>query len=144
MKITAERIIRGDLRTIWNIETDVNSWPKWDPHEEAARFDGPFAVGQKGWSKPRGGPEANWVITAVEKPRRWALDNPVFGGKLEVEKTYEAVDKEQVRCTKTMVVKGILVPLFWLYFARVTRRDMFLSWEALEKEVARVKATQGR
>jgi hypothetical protein len=144
MQISASSVIKGDLETVWDIETDVNRWPSWDPHEEDARFEGPFAVGTKGWSKPRGGPEANWVITAVEKPRRWALDNPVFGGKLEVEKTYEAVDSEHVRCTKTMVVKGILVPLFWLYFAKITKRDMFLSWEALEKEVDRVRNSQGR
>ena len=59
MKIFAEKIIKGDLATIWKIGTDVNNWPSWDPHEEGARFEGPFEVGQKGWSKPRGGPQAN-------------------------------------------------------------------------------------
>ena len=30
--------------------TDVAGWPAWDPHEKAARLEGPFAPGTAGWS----------------------------------------------------------------------------------------------
>jgi hypothetical protein len=36
-------------------------------------------------------------------------------------------------------VTGLLVPLFHLHFARLIRRDMLATWQALEKEAARRK-----
>ena len=55
-RISAQTTIRGNAADVWRIVTDVNNWASWDPHEEAARLDGEFAVGAVGWSKPRGGP----------------------------------------------------------------------------------------
>ena len=51
-------IITGDIKAIWAVATDVGSWAAWDPHEEKARIDGPFAAGTKGWNKPAGAPAA--------------------------------------------------------------------------------------
>lgn len=137
MKISGETIIKGDLDTIWSIVTDVANWPDWDPHEEAARLDGPFATGTVGWSKPKGGPAANWKITGVEPKKLWASESPLPGGKIAGKNTFETLNDGRVRCTKTVWVSGILVPLFWVYFGRMIKRDFAATWAALEKEVAR-------
>ena len=142
MKIAAETIIKGDINTVWAVVTDVNNWPAWDPHELAARLDGPFAAGTKGWSKPRGGPATDWIITNVVDHQLWASECPMPGGKLAGENTFESLGDGRIRCTKAMWVSGPLVPLFWLYFGRLIRRDMFATWTALEREVARRASTK--
>lgn len=47
-------VIAGDISPMWAVVTDVDNWPIWNPHEEVARLAGPFMVGTKGWSKPKG------------------------------------------------------------------------------------------
>lgn len=137
MRIYGERIINGDIESIWRIATDVNAWPSWDPHEEAAELYGPFAVGTKGSSQPRGGPAAKWILTKVEDKKIWSLINKMPVGTLHVENRYEPLADQKVRCERTMIVTGLLVPLFWIYFAKLVKKDMQATWEALEKEVAK-------
>ena len=66
-----ELVIEGDIAAVWQAATDVAAWPTWDPHEEKARLDGPFAPGTKGWNKPRGAPAGSFTITGVEPERMW-------------------------------------------------------------------------
>lgn len=137
MKIESQVIIQADIEVLWAVITDVNNWPMWDPHEEAARLEGPFATGTKGWSKPKGAPDAHWVITNVEAGRAWGSESPLPGGKIAGQTTLEPLTEGRVRCTKTVTVTGFLVPLFYLYFGRLIRVDMDRTWAALEREASR-------
>jgi hypothetical protein len=136
-EITAETVISGDLETVWAIQADVDGLPTWDPHEEAARLDGPFAAGSTRWSKPRGGPATDWTITEVVPLSLWASECGLPGGKITGVNTFEQVQAGRIRCTKTMRVTGPLVPLFRIYFGKRIRQDFFRTWAALESEVAR-------
>lgn len=134
MKIYGERIIEWNLDTIWDISTDVDNWPNWDPHEESAKLYGPFEVWTNGVSQPRGGPVAKWTITTIEKKKTWSLINKMPVGTLRVTNNYEVLPNNKVHCERIMIVSGFLVPLFWLYFAKLVREDMQSTWIALEKE----------
>jgi hypothetical protein len=136
-QISAETIISGDLETVWAVAVDVDSWAMWDPHEQEARLDGAFEVGGTGWSKPNGGPGTTWTITGVINHHRWASECALPGGKLTGENIFESLGDGRIRVAKTVCVSGPLVPLFRLYFGRRIRRDMFKTWAALEREVAR-------
>ncbi|SDH35027.1 SRPBCC family protein [Nonomuraea jiangxiensis] len=136
-EITAETVITGDLAVIWETATDVGGWSAWDPHEEAARLDGEFAVGGRGWSKPHGGPATDWTITEVVPCERWASECGLPGGGLAGVNTFERHGDGRVRCVKTVRVSGPLVPLFRLYFGRRIRRDMYRTFAALEREAWR-------
>ena len=135
--ITSSRVVRGDVAAIWEVSTDVARWPEWDPHEQGARLDGPFAVGTRGWSKPRGGPGADWTLTEVEPGRAWGSACALPGGGLRGRGTFEALGEDRVRCTRTIEVTGPLVPLFRLWFGPRIRCDLDRTWVALEAEVAR-------
>src|SRR5438105_3924298 len=80
--IEAETVISGELAAVWRVATDVANWPSWDPHEQAARLDGPFAAGTTGWSKPNGGPATEWTITEVIPQQSWSSQCPLPGGVL--------------------------------------------------------------
>ncbi|WP_327141132.1 SRPBCC family protein [Nocardia sp. NBC_01327] len=136
-EISAETVIRGDLAVVWATATDVEGRPVWDPHEQTARLDGAFAPGTTGWSKPRGGPGVNWLITTVEPLCRWGSQSRVPGGKLVGENRFEDLGQGQIRCHKTVRVIGPFAVLFRLYFGKRIRRDFFKTWSALELEAAR-------
>lgn len=135
--ISAEATITADPAAVWAVATDVNGWAGWDPHEEQARLDGPFAVGATGWSKPRGGPATTWTVTEVVAGRRWASSCPLPGGRLEGVTTFEPLGDGRVRCAKTITATGPLVVLFRLYFGRRIRRDLVRTFAALEGEAGR-------
>ncbi len=136
-EIIEQATISGDVAIVWAVATDVDRWPTWDPHEEGARLDGPFAPGTCGWSKPHGAPAAGWTLTDVQEQRAWASECDLPGGTLVSDNVFEPVVGGRVRCTKTVRITGPLVLLFRLYFGPRMRRDMRKSWVALEREVAR-------
>jgi hypothetical protein len=142
LRIHEERVINGDVDTVWRIATDVNAWSSWDPHEEAAEIHGVFAVGTSGTSKPRGGPAARWTLTKVEDKKAWALKNKMLIGTIEKEIRYEPLPGGKIRCEDTMFVSGPLRLLFWLRFEKMTRADMQATWAQLEREVAKRSAAQ--
>lgn len=139
-EITESATIDGEVGAVWAVVTDVAGWPSWDPHEEAARLDGPFMTGTDGWSKPRGAPGASWTITAVEPEHLWSSACNLPGGALSGVNTFETIGDGTVRCTKSVRVTGPLVPLFRLWFGPRMRRDMRLTFAALQREVARRSA----
>ena len=57
--ITLETTVDGDLRSIWDTWTDMESYPQWDPREAELRLDGPFQVGATGFSRQVGGRAAH-------------------------------------------------------------------------------------
>lgn len=132
-RISAAAVIDGELDRVWAVATDVDNWPSWDPHEQAARLDGPFAAGGTGWSKPNGGPATSWTITEVTERRSWSSECPLPGGKLAGTNEFESTSDGRIRCAKTVLVTGPLVPLFRLYFGRRIRRDMLATFAALEQ-----------
>jgi hypothetical protein len=134
-RIQAEAVIDGDVDQVWTIATDVDRWSEWDPHEEAARLDGPFTTGTTGWSKPRGGPGTAWTITDVEPGHRWSTACALPGGGISGTNTVEQVAPGLVRLTRTIEITGPLTPLFRLWFGPRMRRDFRHSWDALETRV---------
>lgn len=136
-EITADAVVEGDVETLWTVATDVNNWPSWNPHEQAARLDGPFEVGVVGWSKPNGGPATDWIITEVVPMQSFGTECDLPGGKIRGMNTFETLADGRVRCVKTVHVTGPLVPLFRLHFGRLMRRDMTKTFAALATEAAR-------
>jgi hypothetical protein len=135
-EFSARAVITADPEAVWRVVTDVEKWPSWDPHERAARLDGPFAPGSSGWSKPRGAPAADWTITAVTPGRAWTSTSPLPGGELIGVTGYEPLGDGRIRCTRTMRARGPLTAVFRLHFARRIRADWPISCAALERVAA--------
>jgi hypothetical protein len=136
-EFSAQAEITADAESVWAVVADVDGWPAWDPHEQDARLDGPFAPGTTGWSKPNGGPATDWTITEVDPLRSWASECGLPGGKIAGRNTFEPRAGGKLRCVKTVRVYGPLAPLFRFYFGRRMRADMLKTFAALEREAAR-------
>jgi hypothetical protein len=132
-----ELVIEGDITTVWQTATDVASWPGWDPHEQKARLDGPFAAGTKGWNKPRGAPAGGFTITEVEPERMWSARAGIPFGSLRGVNRYEPLGDGRVRVSKVFEVHGPFAPIFRLIWEKGVRSDMLLTFRALEAEAQR-------
>ena len=135
--------IEGDITAVWQAATDVDSWPSWDPHEQKARLDGPFAPGAKGWNKPRGAPAGTFTITGVEPERMWSARAGIPFGSLRGVNRYEPLGDGKVRVSKVFEVHGPFAPIFRLIWEKAVRSDMRLTFKALQAEAQRRGAAGG-
>src|SRR5690348_3423225 len=138
-----EMVIEGDITAIWQAATDVDAWASWDPHEEKARLDGPFAPGTKGWNKPRGAPAGTFTITAVEPERLWAARAGIPSGSLLGVNRLQPLGVGGVRVSKVFEVHGPFAPIFRLIWEKGVRSDMCLTFTALEAEAQRRASVRG-
>lgn len=37
-----ETLIDAPAEVIWNLQTDIAAWPRWQPEVDAAQLDGPW------------------------------------------------------------------------------------------------------
>ncbi len=138
-----EMVIEGDIAAVWQVATDVDNWPSWDPHEQKARIDGPFAAGTKGWNKPRGAPAGSFTITEVEPERMWSARAGIPFGSLRGVNRYEPLGDGRVRVSKVFEVHGPFAPIFRLIWEKAVRSDMHLTFQALQAEAQRRGAARG-
>ena len=132
-----QMVIEGDIAAVWQVATDVEAWPSWDPHEEKARLDGPFAAGTKGWNKPKGAPAGGFTITAVEPERMWSARAGIPFGSLRGVNRFEPLDDGLILVSKVFEVRGPFAPVFRLIWEKRVRADMLLTFEALQAEAQR-------
>jgi hypothetical protein len=132
-----ELVVDGDLDQIWDVWTDLASFPRWDPREERTEPRGPFAVGTTVWSKQRGNPGGESTITGIEPRRRWTAESPLPGGRLVIEHVVEPVGPGRVKVAKHYEAHGPLVALFRLYYGPRVRRALPETFRALQREAAR-------
>jgi hypothetical protein len=122
---------------VWQVWTDVASWPEWDVSKEIARLDGEFAVGTVGWAKQRGNLGGLFMITLIDPGKRFVTECPlpVGAGKVIFDHRIETLDCGRVRVVKAVEVQGGFAPLFRLVVAPKMRRDIAESLAAMGRRV---------
>ncbi|WP_170131440.1 SRPBCC family protein [Quadrisphaera granulorum] len=136
-------MIEGTVEQVWAVATDVARWSEWDPHEEASRLDGEFVAGTTGWVKPKGAPAGPFTITAVRPEESWSSQAAIPFGRLVGTRRYEQIDANHVRLVERVEVHGPFAPLFRLIWEKGMRRDMPLTFAALEREACNRFAQHG-
>lgn len=77
--ITRDEIfIHAPIETIWDIQTDVASWPSWQPDVDSAQADGPLTVGSV-FHWQTAGLDITSTVEEVDPPHRIAWGGPAQG-----------------------------------------------------------------
>ena len=132
--IEFDTTIHADPAAVWETWTDIARFPEWDPREEEARIDGPFAVGTTGYTKQRGNPGGVITLVAVEEGRLWSAEKPIPGGRIVIEHRMESLGDGAVRVGKRYRVYGPMQVAFRLFFERQILAALPGSFAALERE----------
>jgi hypothetical protein len=137
LSFTETTTISGDLAVVWETATDVLSYPSWDPHVEATRFEGPFQEGNGGWTKPAGAPGGDFKLTSIVPEQSWTTESPMPLGKMLIVNSYEQVAPGKVSITRDFEIHGPFAPVFKKFWMSKMREDVHRSFAALEEEAGR-------
>jgi Polyketide cyclase / dehydrase and lipid transport len=96
---------------VWDVYSDVESWPSWQDDVQYARLEGPFETGGVIRFKPKGGPKVRIDLTEVSAPSRF-VDTTRFllARMVDVHELVESDDGLEIRNTTS--VEG---PLAWVW-----------------------------
>src|SRR5258705_10154954 len=98
-----EILIHAPIQTIWEIQTDVDRWPSWQPEVEGAQADSALAVGSV-FRWQTAGLDITSTVEEVDAPHRivwggpaqgivavhvWALDERDDGVLVRTEESWE-------------------------------------------------------
>jgi uncharacterized protein YndB with AHSA1/START domain len=98
---------RATPESIWRLWSHVAGWPAWDGAMDAARLDGPFAVGTPGAMSVHGQGELAFVLTAVETGRGFADETPIPGGQVRLFHDLEPLEDGLTRVTHRAEIAGV-------------------------------------
>lgn len=73
-----EIVIHAPIKTIWDIQTDVASWPSWQPGVDSTQTDGPLTVGSVFHWKAAG-LDITSTLEEVDAPHRIVWGGPAQG-----------------------------------------------------------------
>src|SRR5437870_11212679 len=65
---------------VWQVWSNVNQWPEWNPDMKESRLDGPLKLGATGMINPRSGGKHDVVVTHYENGRASELESTALPG----------------------------------------------------------------
>jgi hypothetical protein len=65
--------ISASAAATYELYAAVESWPAWDPEVERSSISGPFAAGNMGMLKPRGGPESRFELIEASPGKSFSM-----------------------------------------------------------------------
>lgn len=106
-----------DKQKVWEILTDVNSWPTWHHDLEYCKLEGEFKVGNHFHLKPKGAPKVQIILTEIDEGNSFTDCTLLWGAKMyDTHKIEET--KDGLKFTNTISVAG---PLKWLWVKLVAQ-----------------------
>ncbi len=131
--IRAESKAKASPQDVWDIWTDVPSWPKWDHELEYSQLNGPFKVGTKGKLKPKGWPASEFCLISVDEGKshsdktRMPLTDVIFNH------TVTPCGNSEVSIVHHVEVSGLLAPLLYLTMRMALKKGLPTAVKTLAK-----------
>jgi len=109
---------------VWEIWTDVASWPKWDQDLEWAALDGEFKTGTKGKLKPKGWFKSYFRITAVENKKYFCNESKMPWTKVIFSHSVAPREESAVQIKHHVRVTGLLAPLLFFTLRNKLKQEL--------------------
>ena len=96
---------------VWQVWSDVDTWPEWNPDMIASHLDGPLRVGTTGKIETRSGGKHDVVVTQFEDGRSFELESTAMPlTKMAIRATVEP-SAGGSRVTQEFEARGALAPV---------------------------------
>ena len=96
---------------VWQIWSDVNRWPEWNPDMKASHIDGPLKLGATGNIDTRSGGKHDVVVTQYEQGRSFELESTALPGTKMAIRATIAPNGAGSRITQGFEPRGVLAPI---------------------------------
>src|SRR5439155_17908277 len=96
---------------VWQVWSDVGSWPEWNPDMKESRLDGPLELGTTGMIHTRSGGKHDVVVTHYQDGSSFELESTAMPGtKMAIRATITPADGGS-RITQGFEPRGLLAPI---------------------------------
>lgn len=96
---------------VWQVWSDVDHWPEWNPDMKASHLDGPLKLGQTGNIDTRSGGKHDVLVTQFEQGRSFELESTALPGtKMAIRATITPSGSGS-RITQGFEPRGLLAPI---------------------------------
>ncbi len=125
---------------VWNIMSDLENWPRWNPEIRSVRLAGPFAEGTE--FKWKAGPGTiRSRLTAIEKPGTLGWTGITFGIRAVHVWGIRSIDGKTLVTTEESW-DGVHVRLFRKHFSKMLEKSIRTGLRYLKAEAE--KGLHGR
>ena len=107
----ASRETSASADKVWQVWSDVNAWPEWNPDMREARLDGPLQQGTRGMINTRSGGKHDVVVTMVEPGRAFELESGAMPGTRMAIRASITPLANGARMTQAFEPRGLLAPI---------------------------------
>lgn len=122
--VQAEAIAKASAKNVWDIWTDVPSWPIWDHDLEWSLLNGPFKIGTEGHLKPKGWFTSKFCLIAVEE-EKCHIDKIVMPmTEITFNHFVTPYNNLEVHIIHRVEVCGLLAPLLWITIRQALKKEM--------------------
>lgn len=126
--------IAAPAQTVWNLLTDIESWPRLTASVTSIEriTPGPLEVGSRVRIKQPRLPEAEWVVTELVEGQRFVWESASPGVRTSASHALLEVPGET---TLRLEIEqtGPLSVLVWLVFTRLTKRYLDLEIQGFKQ-----------
>jgi len=96
---------------VWQVWSDVNRWPEWNPDMKASHIEGPLKLGATGNIDTRSGGKHDVVVTHFEQGRSFELESTALPGTKMAIRATIAPSGAGSRITQGFEPRGLLAPI---------------------------------
>ncbi len=96
---------------VWQVWSDVNHWPEWNPDMKESRLDGPLKLSATGMINTRSGGKHDVLVTHYEEGRSFALASTALPGTKMAIRATIGPSGAGSQITQGFEPRGLLAPL---------------------------------
>ena len=127
--------IEASQQRVWEVLTDLGSWPKRIETVDAVELltPAPIGTGSRVHLKQPKLPEGIWDVTTWEAPTFFEWTQKEGGITNVAAHRVEALGEGRARLTLTLDMRGLLVPIFGRIYRNLTNRYITLEAEGMKR-----------
>ena len=128
---------------VWDVLSDLEAWPQRIETVETVNLltPAPIAVGSRVRLKQPKLPEGSWDVTAWDAPSYFEWTQKSGGATSVAGHRVEALGEGRARLTLTLDMRGLLIPIFGLFYKKLTNRYMDLEAEGMKQAAESAQET---
>jgi uncharacterized protein YndB with AHSA1/START domain len=107
----ASLVTKASPARVWQIWSDVITWPDWNPDMKESRLDGPLKAGTTGVIITRSGGKHDVVVTNFEEGRTFELESTVMPATKMAIRATVTPTANGTRISQAFEARGLLAPL---------------------------------
>ena len=96
---------------VWQVWSDVNTWPEWNPDMKESRLDGPLKLGATGMINTRSGGKHDVVVTSFEDGRSFELESTAMPATKMAIRATVMPTADGTRMSQAFEARGLLAPV---------------------------------